>query len=52
MMGEFLSAWWVWLVPLAFLAVVIYAFSPKRKKDFDAEARVPMESDDLPPGKG
>jgi cbb3-type cytochrome oxidase subunit 3 len=51
-MSEFLSAWWMWLVPLAFLAVVIYAFSPKRKKEFDAEARVPMESDDQPPGKG
>lgn len=50
-MAEFLSAWWMWLIPLAFLAVVIYAFSPRRKKEFDAEARVPMESDRSPPDK-
>ncbi len=50
-MSEFLSAWWMWLIPMAFLAVVIYAFNPRRKKEFDAEARVPMESDDPPSGK-
>ena len=50
-MNEFLSAWWMWLIPLAFVAVVAYALSPKRKKVFDAEARVPMESDDTAPDK-
>lgn len=50
-MNEFFAAWWMWLIPLAFLVVVVYALSPKRKKEFDAEARVPMESDDSKPGK-
>lgn len=48
-MNELMSTWWMWLVPVAFLVVVLYAFNPKRKKEFDAEARVPMESDDRPP---
>lgn len=50
-MNEFLAAWWMWLIPIAFVVVVAYALSPKRKKEFDAEARVPMESDDSEPGK-
>lgn len=50
MMGNMLSMWWVWLVPIAFVAVLVYALNPKRKKEFEAEARVPLE-DDRPPGK-
>ena len=50
-MTEFLSAWWMWLIPLAFIGVVIYAFGPKRKTEFEAEARVPMESDKPPQDK-
>ena len=47
MLQTLLSAWWMWAVPLAFVAVLVYAFNPKRKKEFDAEARVPLE--DKPP---
>ena len=43
MLQNLLSVWWLWAVPLAFVAVLVYAFNPKRKKEFDAEARVPME---------
>ena len=50
-MAEVLSVWWMWAVPLAFVAVLIYALNPKRKKEFDAEARVPMESDKPGPDK-
>lgn len=50
-MNEFVSAWWMWLIPLAFLAVVLYALNPKRKREFDAEARVPMDSDESTPDK-
>ena len=47
MIESLLSAWWIWAVPVAFLAVLFYAFNPKRKKQFEKEARVPLE-DDLP----
>jgi cbb3-type cytochrome oxidase subunit 3 len=45
MWGEAIAAWWMWAVPVAFVALLIYAFNPKRKKQFDAEARVPLEDD-------
>lgn len=44
MWGEIIAAWWVWAVPVAFIAVLVYAFNPRRKTEFDAEARVPMDS--------
>lgn len=50
--SEILSAWWVWLIPLAFVGVIVYAMNPKRKKEFDAEARVPMDSDKPLPKDG
>ena len=49
MINELLSVWWLWAVPIAFVAVLVYAFSPKRKKEFEEEARVPLEDD--PPRK-
>ena len=49
MMHDSLSAWWMWAVPIAFVAVLIYALNPKRKKQFEEEARVPLEDD--PPVK-
>lgn len=49
MWNEAISSWWMWGVPIAFVAVLVYAFSPKRKKEFEAEARVPIE--DNPPRK-
>ena len=48
MTQSILSAWWLWAVPLAFVAVLVYALNPKRKKEFEEEARVPLE-DDPPP---
>ena len=44
-----LSTWWIWAVPVAFVAVLVYALNPKRKKQFEEEARVPLEDD--PPSK-
>ncbi len=49
MWSEVIAAWWVWAVPVAFLAVLIYVFSPRRKKEFEREARVPLENQ--PPDK-
>lgn len=48
MMQDILGAWWIWAVPLAFVAVLVYALNPKRKKEFEEEARVPLD-DDSPP---
>lgn len=45
MWGEIIAAWWVWAVPVAFVAVLVYAFAPKRKTEFEEEARVPLEDD-------
>jgi cytochrome c oxidase cbb3-type subunit 4 len=36
---------------LAFLAVVLWAWSRGRKADFDAAARLPLLEDDLKKGK-
>ena len=32
---------------IAFLGVTFWAFSPKRKKDFDSAARLPLNDDPL-----
>lgn len=49
MMHDMVASWWVWAVPIAFVAVLVYALNPKRKKEFEQEARVPLEDD--PPKK-
>ena len=46
MWGEIIAAWWVWAIPIAFIAFLVYAFSPTRKKQFEEEARVPMDSNE------
>jgi len=33
------------LLMVLFLGIVVWAFSSKRKKDFDAAARLPLEDD-------
>lgn len=45
MMHDILAAWWLWAVPLAFVAVLVYVLNPKRKTAFEEEARVPLEDD-------
>jgi cytochrome c oxidase cbb3-type subunit 4 len=35
------------LVPLAFIAIVIWAYSKRRKKDFDEAANLPFADEDL-----
>ena len=45
MLHDMLSTWWIWAVPAAFVAVLVYALNPKRKKQFEEEARVPLEDD-------
>jgi cytochrome c oxidase cbb3-type subunit 4 len=36
---------------LAFIGIVIWAYSKRRKADFEAAAQLPLE-EDLPPNKG
>lgn len=50
MWGQIIAAWWIWAVPIGFLAVLAYVLNPRRKKQFAEEARVPMDSD-KPPDK-
>lgn len=47
-MNSLISYWWMWAIPLAFVVVLFYVFNPKRKKEFDREARVPLEDDKRP----
>ena len=41
--GEALSVWWMWLIPAAFIAVLVYAFNPRRKKQFQKDAEIPFD---------
>jgi len=38
------------LMLVIFIGVFVWAFSKKRKPDFDAAAQLPLEEDDLAPG--
>ena len=49
--GDALSVWWMWVVPVAFIAVLVYALNPKRKKQFQRDARIPLEDDSSSPNK-
>ena len=39
-------AWWTVVLLITFVGIVIWAFSGKRKKDFEEAARIPLEDDD------
>ena len=41
--------WWTAVLLVAFVGIVVWAWSAKRKADFDAAARIPLE--DEPPGE-
>ena len=45
MWDQLFTSWWVWMVPLAYLAVLVYAFNPKRKTQFEDDARIPLDDD-------
>jgi cytochrome c oxidase cbb3-type subunit 4 len=48
-MGGLLQGLGTVLAMLAFIGVVAWAFSRRRKRDFDAAARLPLEEDDGTP---
>ena len=37
---------------LAFMGIVVWAYSSRRKADFDAAARLPFEEDEIPGESG
>jgi len=37
---------WTVVVLVVFVAIVIWAFSPKRKQELERAARIPLEDDD------
>ena len=39
------ALWVVWLM-LLFLGIVAWVFWPKRKKELEAQGRIPLEDDD------
>jgi len=40
---------WTLAVLIAFVAIVIWAWSGKRKRDFEEAGRIPMDDDSNPP---
>ncbi|MBI4695155.1 MAG: CcoQ/FixQ family Cbb3-type cytochrome c oxidase assembly chaperone [Gammaproteobacteria bacterium] len=43
--GTIFSAWTV-VVAVLFVVIVLWAWSSRRKQDFDEAARLPLEADD------
>jgi cbb3-type cytochrome oxidase subunit 3 len=41
--SDIMNTWWMWLIPAAFIAVLIYVFNPRRKKQFDDNAKIPFD---------
>ena len=44
-----LHSWWTVVLLVVFVGIVVWAWSGKRKADFDEAARIPFEEDDAPP---
>jgi cytochrome c oxidase cbb3-type subunit 4 len=44
LIGNLLSMWTI-VVAIVFAGIVIWAFSSRRKAEFDAAARIPLEQD-------
>lgn len=38
---------WTLLLIIAFIGIVVWAYSSRRKSDFDEAARLPLEDDEL-----
>ena len=43
----FIQSIWTIVIMVTFLGIVVWAFSSKRKSDFDEAARLPFEDDEL-----
>ena len=40
-------SWWTVVLVILFVAIVVWAWSGKRKKTFEQAARMPLEEDDV-----
>lgn len=38
-------SWWTLVLLLVFIGIVVWAWSPKRKRKFDEAARLPLDDD-------
>ena len=45
---EFVQSVWTVIAMVVFIAIVIWAFSGARKKDFDEASRLPLDDDGKP----
>ena len=43
--AEFAQTWGLLYFVLIFLGVLVYALNPRRRKQFDEAARIPLEKD-------
>ena len=50
--GASFHTWWTIALLAIFVGIVIWAWSGRRKADFDEAARIPLEDDDAPVGTG
>jgi cytochrome c oxidase cbb3-type subunit 4 len=41
-----IHAWWTVALLVIFIGIVMWAFSSKRKQDFEEAARLPLDDDD------
>ncbi len=41
-MSVLVDYWWFFAIPLAFIAIVIWVFNPRRKKRLEAEKEIPF----------
>ncbi len=47
-MSSFVHSIWTVIVFLVFIGIVLWAYSSRRKKDFDEAARLALDDDDKP----
>lgn len=52
MNAAMLHSWWTVALLVVFVGIVIWAFSGKRKADFESAGRIPLEDDDEPARSG
>ncbi len=43
-----IHAWWTVLLLVVFIAIVVWAYSARRKRDFEEAARLPLDDEDAP----
>lgn len=47
-----IHAWWTVLLLAVFIGIVFWAFSARRKQDFEQAARLALDEDEVPESRG